>query len=150
MVDRHRPRTRAVTQARRVDQIEHMTRDLIAVWLEVDYDTVAVDVNVQIPCRWQEEFRVVEQAQAEAVAAAEAAPRQMRLRVPPPHPRPHRPGRRLPARCVAAVGVAASTGLPRFRSAPPTQGVLTPDALHPALLRRAPRSRRPEALPPVG
>ena len=72
------PELDIVTQARRVDQIEHMARDLIAVWLEVDYDTVAVDVDVRIPGAWQEEVQAVEKAQAESAAAAEAASAQMR------------------------------------------------------------------------
>lgn len=39
------PELNIVTQARRVDEIEHMARDLIAVWLEVDYDDVSVRVS---------------------------------------------------------------------------------------------------------
>lgn len=34
----------AVTQAKRLDKVEHMARDLVAAYLDVDYDDVAVDV----------------------------------------------------------------------------------------------------------
>jgi glutamate dehydrogenase/leucine dehydrogenase len=72
------PELDIVTQARRVDQIEHMARDLIAVWLEVDYATVAVDVDVRVPAGWREEVQAAEKAQADAAAAAEAASAQVR------------------------------------------------------------------------
>lgn len=43
------PELDIVTQARRLDQIDHQARDLIATWLDVDYATVEVDVDVRNP-----------------------------------------------------------------------------------------------------
>jgi len=55
-----------VTQARRIDQIEHMARDLIAIWLEVDPDSFDVDITVHVPDAWRAEAEGVRQARAEA------------------------------------------------------------------------------------
>ena len=68
------PELDVVTQARRIDQIEHMARDLIAAWLEVDYDEVAVTVDLRIPREWSAEAEIVRRAQeVAALANAEAA-----------------------------------------------------------------------------
>lgn len=71
------PELDVVTQARRIDQIEHMARDLIAVWLEVEPDSFDVTIDVRIPDEWREQVKAVRRARevaqrAEADAAAEA------------------------------------------------------------------------------
>ena len=54
------------TQAKRLDKVEHMARDLVAAMHEVDYDDVRVDVRYELPVAAVE-------ALAEAKAAAEVA-----------------------------------------------------------------------------
>jgi hypothetical protein len=55
-----------VTQAKRLDKVEHMARDLVAAMQEVDYDAVQVDVRYELPVAAVE-------ALSEAKAAAEVA-----------------------------------------------------------------------------
>ena len=55
-----------VTQAKRLDKVEHMARDLVAAMLEVDYDDVRVDVRYELPVAAVE-------ALAEAKTAGELA-----------------------------------------------------------------------------
>lgn len=37
------------TQVKRIDQIEHMARDMIAAMEDVDYESVSVDIDVRLP-----------------------------------------------------------------------------------------------------
>ncbi|GAA2754662.1 type II toxin-antitoxin system HicB family antitoxin [Actinopolymorpha rutila] len=50
-----------VTQARCVDEIEYMARHLVAIWLEVDYDSIAVDIDLRIPSGYRAELPEAEQ-----------------------------------------------------------------------------------------
>ena len=43
------PELDAVTQARRIEQVESQARDLIATWLDVDPDSVEVPVEPAVP-----------------------------------------------------------------------------------------------------
>lgn len=43
------PELEIVTQARRLTEADEMARDLIATWLDVDPDTVAIDLDVVLP-----------------------------------------------------------------------------------------------------
>lgn len=72
------PALDAVTQAKRVDQIEHMARDLIAAWLDVKYDDVAVDVNIVLPEPWQAQVDNIREHRARAEEEAAVALREAR------------------------------------------------------------------------
>lgn len=63
-----------MTQARRLDQVEAMTRDLIAVWLDVPADSFSITVEHQLPGDVADEIAQARKLRAEADAkAAEAA-----------------------------------------------------------------------------
>lgn len=72
----HVPALDRATQARHLREVELMTRDLIAVMLEVEPDSFSVDIDIAVPestamhLRRAEELRAVE-AEARAGAAAE-------------------------------------------------------------------------------
>jgi len=72
------PELDITTQARRIDLIEHMARDLVAIWLEVGPDSFDVDVSVHVPKEWQVEVDRLKQAQARAKHAEEVAAKQAR------------------------------------------------------------------------
>lgn len=55
-----------VTQAKRIDKVEHMARDLVAAMSDVDYDDVRVDVRYELPLSAVEVL-------TEAKAASDAA-----------------------------------------------------------------------------
>jgi predicted RNase H-like HicB family nuclease len=54
------PELDAVTQARCVDEIEYMARDLIAICLEVEDDSFAVDVDLRVPSCHRAELAAAE------------------------------------------------------------------------------------------
>lgn len=72
------PELEVTTQARRVDQIEHMATDLIAAWLDIEYDAVHVDLEVRIPDNWQREVDHARQLGEAAERAKEAASAEVR------------------------------------------------------------------------
>ena len=55
-----------VTQAKRLDKVAHMARDLVAAMLEVDHDDVSIDVRYELPV-------AAVDALSEAKAAGEVA-----------------------------------------------------------------------------
>lgn len=66
----------AFTQTRRIDQIEQMTRDVLAAFLDVPPDSFDLQVTVQVPDDWRAKADAVRRARAEAKRAeAEAGER---------------------------------------------------------------------------
>jgi hypothetical protein len=66
----------AFTQTRRIDQIEQMTRDVLAAFLDVPPDSFDLEVTVQVPDDWRAKADAVRRARAEAKRAeAEAGER---------------------------------------------------------------------------
>lgn len=59
----------AFTQARRIDQIEAMARDVIALMLDVPEDSFDLDVHVDLPPEAEEGVRRLQKARQEAYDA---------------------------------------------------------------------------------
>lgn len=64
-------------QARKLSDVSFEASDIIATWLKIDADTVAVDLSVEIPdevaSTWQEAKKLEATARAENAAAARLA-----------------------------------------------------------------------------
>jgi hypothetical protein len=61
-----------VTQAKRLDKTEQAARDVIADLLEVDVDTVEVDMSIDVPVDIEAAIRRLKTATDEAIAAMAA------------------------------------------------------------------------------
>ena len=57
------------SQARRLDKVEYMTRDAIALWFEVPEDSFDLDVQVEIPPKIREVVDAVDAARERSAAA---------------------------------------------------------------------------------
>lgn len=58
-------------QARKLDEVEFEARDIIATWLKVDFESIVVSLNVDIPAEVREAWR--EAKRREAIARDENA-----------------------------------------------------------------------------
>jgi predicted RNase H-like HicB family nuclease len=57
------------SQARRLDRVEYMTRDAIALWFEVPEDSFDLDIRVELPPKVRGVVDAVDTARASSVAA---------------------------------------------------------------------------------
>jgi predicted RNase H-like HicB family nuclease len=57
------------SQARRLDKVEYMTRDAIALWFEVPEDSFDLDVQVELPSKVREVVDAVDAARERSAAA---------------------------------------------------------------------------------
>lgn len=74
----------AVSQARRLEQVEAMAREVVALLLDVGPDTFDIDVEVHVPEQWSswvEELRAKQAAQSRAERAASTSLRETARRL---------------------------------------------------------------------
>lgn len=68
----------AVSQARRLDQVEAMAREVVALLLDVAEDSFDLDIEVSMPAQWAEWVASVKAAQATAAVTEAEAGRKAR------------------------------------------------------------------------
>jgi predicted RNase H-like HicB family nuclease len=71
------------TQAKRLDQVEAMVRDAVAVMLDIDPETVVVTVDPILPEEWGDMIRVVGELTAQATGLQDSLWDFARRRSPP-------------------------------------------------------------------
>ena len=72
------PEIQRVTQARNVGEIDLMTRDLIAIMLDIEPDSFDIDVQIQLPADVRGHLAEVERARADEAAARARAAAELR------------------------------------------------------------------------
>lgn len=74
----HVPEVERFTQARNLREVEPMARDLVAVMLDVDPDTIAIDLELQLPDDAQEHLANARRLRESAAEANSAAAKESR------------------------------------------------------------------------